>query len=106
MTDFPPTCVPSNKLHLAGEIGESVAILSELYPSLITPNTNDNHVDWSRMHKRDGKVAGICFNCGTIMIKQHFYAVWLGSGKMDGLQCYLFSESQVLGTAVVRCCLD
>lgn len=40
------------------------------------------------------------------MIKQHFYVVWLGPGKMDGLQCYLFSGSQVLGTTVVHCCLD
>ncbi len=93
-------------MHSCGEIRESVAILSELYPSLVTPNAKDYHVDWSRIHKCEGKVAGICFNCCTIMIKQHFYAVWLGSGKMDGLQCYLFSGSQVLGTAVIHCCLD
>lgn len=54
MTDIPPTCVSPNKVRLCGEIGESVAILSELYPSLITPNTNDNHVDRSRMHKCEG----------------------------------------------------
>lgn len=79
---------------------------SELYFSLVTPNTNNNHLDGCRMHKCKGKVAQICFNCCTIMIKQHFYVVWLGSGKMDGLQCYLFSGSQVLGTIVVHCCLD
>lgn len=45
MTDFPSTCVSSNKVHLRGVIGEFVTILSELYPSLITPNTNDYHVD-------------------------------------------------------------
>lgn len=27
-----------NKVHLCGEIGESVAILSELYPSLVPPS--------------------------------------------------------------------
>lgn len=30
---------------MCGGIGESVVILSELHPSLITPNTNDYHVD-------------------------------------------------------------
>lgn len=49
--------------------------LCELYPSLITPNTNDNHVNGCGMHKCEGKVGGICFNCCTIMIKQHFYVV-------------------------------
>lgn len=75
MTDFPPTCVSSKMMHLFGEIGESLAFLSELYPLLITPNTNDYHMDSSRMHKCKGKVAGIYFNCRTIMMKQHFYAV-------------------------------
>lgn len=45
MTDFPPTCVSSKMMHLFGEIGESLAFLSELYPLLITPNTNDYHMD-------------------------------------------------------------
>lgn len=56
-------------------IGKSVVILSELQPSLITRNTNDYYVDLYRIHKREGKVASICFNCCTIMIKQHSYVV-------------------------------
>ena len=66
--DFLQPVFPPNNVHLCGEIGESVAILSELYPSLIAPNTSDNHV--AGMHKCEGMVAGICFNCCTIMIKQ------------------------------------
>lgn len=47
------------------------------------------------------KGASVCFNCGSLMIKQHFYAVWLGSSEMDSLQRYLFSGSQVHGNAMV-----
>lgn len=99
---LPPTLMS----HVFGYIEKSVAILTELYPPLISHYVRDNHVAWSRMHKREGKFAGICFNCRSIMINQRFYEVWPGSGKMDGLQCYLFSERQVLGTVVVHCCLD